>query len=132
MKKHLITLFSLLVLFSFFMFTGCKNYDEGPGITLRSKQNRLVNEWKLSAMLYEGLEIGTPNRTFQVNKDGTFRLTTSGVIQNGKWLFSKSKSSLFMEMNDTDVYYTYYILKLRSNELWIINGEGYEYRYISN
>jgi hypothetical protein len=43
MKKQILFLFSLLVI----ILTGCGKYENGPGLSLRSKNARISGEWKL-------------------------------------------------------------------------------------
>ncbi len=43
MKKQILFLFSFLVI----ILTGCGKYENGPGLSLRSKNARISGEWKL-------------------------------------------------------------------------------------
>lgn len=45
------------------VFTGCK-YEEGPGISLRTKRDRIANEWKVAGYQIDGTEDAAAKKTF--------------------------------------------------------------------
>jgi len=51
-KSKYILLFLLLA----FCFTDCKKYPEGPWISLRSKEKRLLGNWKVQKYLIDGVD----------------------------------------------------------------------------
>jgi hypothetical protein len=45
------------------VFTGCK-YEEGPGISLRTKRDRIANEWKITGYQIDGTEDAAAKKSF--------------------------------------------------------------------
>jgi len=112
----------ILILFSFALITltnGCKKYDKGPAISLRTAKTRLVNDWVTEPkrlidciLVYNnGIEFFEDN-TFNYKLDGQGGYT-------GTWKF---------EDNETVIALTLYsgytkqwrITKLTNKKLWVI------------
>ncbi|MBW8050894.1 MAG: hypothetical protein FVQ77_11275 [Cytophagales bacterium] len=132
--------------------TGCKKYDEGPAISLRSKTKRVVNLWKLDKYYWNGTEAtssllisgyteeytksGSYTRSY-VDKDGDF------FSETGNWEFDdkkdnlviKSVSSIELTNNNSTVTNTNStILKLKENEMWYSfenGGDLHEFRFVT-
>ena len=102
--------------------SGCKKYAEGPGLSLRSKEARVSNEWKIEqAYDYRDTMNVTQDylgETWAFSKDGGFEEKDNGMINHlGKWSFSDNKDSLHVTLStETD---SYIILKLKENEMWL-------------
>lgn len=110
---------SLLILV---LASGCKKYAEGPGLSLRSKEARVVNEWKVDyAFDYRdtmNVTIDYTGETFAFVKGGDFMEKKNGLTNNtGKWEFTADKDSLRVTIS-TEVD-NYLILKLKENEMWL-------------
>lgn len=45
---------SIYLILFVLVFSGCKKYEEGPLISLRSKEKRLCQEWSITKALYNG------------------------------------------------------------------------------
>jgi len=134
---------ALTILVASLQFTGCKKYEEGPFISLRTKTARLIGEWNLVnynetynspdsslTKTYDGKTITqtTKNQTCSFDytqhlifkKDNTYSLTPDndprfGIIndQSYPWSFSSNKEDLVL--NDIN----YNILRLTEKELII-------------
>ena len=102
--------------------SGCRKYNEGPGLSLRSKTARVSNEWKVeSAYDYKDSVTVTQDymgETWEFTKDGEFMERDNGTIEkNGTWNFTPEKDSLQVKViTDID---SYYILRLKENEIWL-------------
>lgn len=123
LKTVLVSLFALGFTFT---FTGCKKYEEGPGLSLRSKKSRLVNEWKLDKLISSSSS-STPEMTMDIKRDGTVTITYSSSSSERKWDLSSSKESL--TITGTTSGTTYDIIKLKSKELWLREGND-EYQFV--
>jgi hypothetical protein len=55
MKQFKPTLGFILLTVGIFTFTGCSKYDEGPGISIRSKKSRVVGDWKVTELTEDGV-----------------------------------------------------------------------------
>ncbi len=77
MKKLSIYLVLVLIVFS-----GCKKYEEGPLISLRSKEKRLCQEWELKKIEYNGSAEALDdinNYYWDIDKNGTINVNVSYV-----------------------------------------------------
>jgi hypothetical protein len=88
MKKILYSIIGLSVL-----LTACK-YEEGPGVSLRSKRDRIANEWKVDAYSYTAKGGSSADRTGWYNVKGdviyTYFTKPSSVNPSGNELDSTS------------------------------------------
>ena len=93
-----IKLFSILSLVVLFCISSCSKYPDGPNFTLRTKTNRVVNDWKLTSFLVNGVEFveAVPELKMVIEKDGTYsRYATEYVLnqlqsefEHGTWVFN--------------------------------------------
>ena len=152
MKK--LSIYFVLVLL---VLSGCKKYEEGPGISLRSKEKRLCQKWELSKATYNGMhqENDFAYYYWDIQKDGDFIVTMSYAwdgaydqeIINLSWEWSSNKeeielteyykdsktllSSIFRDHKSTKYSETVdvKIIKLKYKELIIeYTEEGDKYR----
>ncbi|MEK0421950.1 MAG: hypothetical protein RLZZ161_1801 [Bacteroidota bacterium] len=65
-----------VVLFSF-LFTACK-YEDGPGISLRSKRDRVANEWIVDEFIYDGKDVTDSVNSRQDTFSIIFEMTRTG------------------------------------------------------
>lgn len=144
MKKY-VYLFGFLLAFS---LVGCSKYDNGPWISLRSKQNRLVNPWKYSLVLLNGNNVmdgkvpGTINFTessIGFNKEGRFTevntIDDTANQKDGSWSFDEDKAILQLTYDDGSDNRNLTILKLKHEDLWLKEESGEnlkEYRLVPN
>jgi hypothetical protein len=62
------------------VFTACK-YEEGPGISLRSKRDRIANEWRVEKFVYDGQDVtSTINDTFFTTIINLYRTGYYGLV----------------------------------------------------
>ncbi|MEN9334976.1 MAG: hypothetical protein RLY35_2156 [Bacteroidota bacterium] len=88
-------------LFLLFLMDSCSKFENGPAISFRSKENRLIGEWKLikwtengqdvTAMRTDSLDVVyrfEENRTLRINlgdsklQEGTWSLEETNVIMD--------------------------------------------------
>jgi hypothetical protein len=151
MKKTAIYLvLTLLVL------TGCKKYEEGPAISLRSKEARLCREWKVEKLQLNGSEVAETEDwgIIEFIKGGDVKVTINDqefgeIVYEAQWRFANDKE--FLEVSEYDYHdktpnknipaylknifesewTSYEILRLTSSELFLKYsfGQDYEYRF---
>lgn len=134
--------FSLVVL-----TPSCSKYPNGPGFTLRTKSNRLVNDWKLTSYMVNGVEYidAVPQLKMVIEKDGTYsRHSTElvlnqlqSVFEHGTWAFNDEKTSMFLQAEDADLPVEFSIRELRAKRLVIqyynkITNKTYLYTYTTD
>lgn len=103
----------------------CKKYDEGPYVSLRTKKERVTNEWKVEEATGDDGSDNTSNYDGQIweftdDNDYRFRADSSSSSWEGKWNFENDKE----ELNISGGVFVphkgeYEILRLKEEELWL-------------
>ncbi len=94
MKTQKNTLALLFIVFGLITFTGCSKYEEGPGISLRTKKSRVVGEWQVTTFKINGADYLhlTYSAVFHCSSGSSFNYTNTGNIKI-EWTFKKDGSS---------------------------------------
>ena len=119
--------------------TSCK-YEEGPGISLRTKKARVAGEWIIEKSIESDGTVDTEWDGFEVNfdKDGTGKTSITyslgGVSITDeatfKWEFSDSKKKLKVTDEDGEVDEST-ILRLTNDEMWVKDADNYQTNFKS-
>lgn len=116
----------------FVMGSACK-YEEGPALSLRTKKARLAGEWKVDKIFNKNGEEVEPSEmdkaaTQEFTKDNEYILRVEGdTFIYGEWEFSDDKESVVLKFEffgQTETQ-SIRILRLKNNELWLENDEGF-------
>jgi len=135
MKK--LNVFLLTVLASILMLTSCSPYEEGPAISLRSRTERLCNEWRLTRLYINGTEQTLSSfdqqTTLEFKDNGTVNYsyavmdsTAIVITGSGTWEFNDDQTEVFTTITYTlggTEKDTFKILRLKEEELWLENNE---------
>ena len=115
---------------TFFVFSSCSKYDDGPAISLASKISRLTGTWNL--MEIDDEELGDSySFVLEINKDGTCKeitsiLSVSNTVE-AEWEWSDNKEGIQF------IYGNYMeeveILRLTNDELWLEEEDGTQLEY---
>lgn len=135
----------LFAAFAVVLLASCGKYEDGPGLSLRSKKARIQGDWTVESAVQAGVDItsditfgGTVDVTF--DKDGVFKYTYDYTILGqpingsvtGTWDFSDDKSAVVVT-NGSGNSDSSKILRLTNKELWLeetdSNGSTYEVHY---
>lgn len=143
MKKVTIALSAAFLLAT--ILSSCKKYEEGPALSFRSKDARVINDWDVKYALEDGADKTYIYKDFTINftEDGRFVATNlddldSTVTQEGFWDLVNNKEDLrliYTEPPVADDRITYEIQKLKKDELWIKKASDtttWEWRFIPN
>lgn len=121
--------FFLLLLMIILTASGCKKYDEGPALSLRSKKARVVGKWVTEFWLvnkYEQVFMIDTNRTAEFTKEGVYLyheynpFTHNTKDLQGTWDFRNDKEQLLLALPEGDSAMSYQlwdILRLKNKEL---------------
>ncbi len=132
MRKIQTLFFSLLAMT--LVFSSCGKYNEGPFISLKSKEKRIATSWKLDKMIVDGKDkklkedLLIQEDIITMAKDGAFTFKTTNIIGGisegkGKWEFIQDDTKIKLAIDGgstTDLT----ILKLSSKEFWFTYKEG--------
>mgnify|MGYP000998885919 FL=1 len=135
MKKLNVIL--LTVVASVLMLTSCSPYEEGPAISLRSRTERLCNEWRLTRLYINGTEQTLSSfdqqTTLEFKDNGTVNYsyavmdsTAIVITGSGTWEFNDDQTEVFTTITYTlggTEKDTFKILRLKEEELWFENNE---------
>lgn len=119
-------------------FSSCGKYEEGPGISLRSKKARVVNTWVIEKYLENGVDLTNDilpflgSYTIEYKKDETFEILNDGDREIGKWSLDSKKENLEMMYDGSTSKDLAKILRLTNDELWLVEDDGtdkYEIHY---
>jgi hypothetical protein len=149
MKK--IVSLSTLFLGVMILFSSCGKYEEGPMISLKSKEARVAGTYQVVEVLKNGVEdedsfeiASTIEITFE--KDGTgemsFSYTWGGVSytesDNLEWMFNDDETKLMVRTKDEDDttwgdWEESTLIRLTDTEIWTQEYDEddnlYEYHY---
>lgn len=135
------------MLFAISIFNSCSKFEEGPGLSLKSKKARLANSWEIET-IYDanGNEVTTadflnklfndtinfygmvPTMKFTFEKDETLAVSIAVNVFSfdipGTWAFVgetglKTTVTAYEAMNIPGSEDEYNILRLTSKELWL-------------
>jgi len=135
MKKLNVIL--LTVVASVLMLTSCSPYEEGPAISLRSRTERLDNEWRLTRLYINGTEQTLSSfdqqTTLEFKDNGTVNYsyavmdsTAIVITGSGTWEFNDDQTEVFTTVTYTlggTEKDTFKILRLKEEELWLENNQ---------
>lgn len=102
-----------------FTIFSCKKYEEGPSLSLRSKDARIANQWKISF----SKDLGDGSITTHDHIGDVWEFTKEGAfikngVQKGTWELSSSKEQIIITKLDGSLD-NFIILKLKENEMWL-------------
>jgi hypothetical protein len=77
----------------------CGKYEEGPGLSLRSKKARVAGTWKQSKLIYNGqdipLDADDKDDEMILDKDGGVEMVDPGnSTEKGTWSFGSDKETI--------------------------------------
>ena len=115
-------IFALLFISIFLL--SCGKYEEGPGISLLSKKNRITNVWSLSSKITNSQTTNLSNTTWKVEikDDETYnaQATYLGIPflnESGIWKFSTDKRQLLTTASGSSNTDSWEIIRLTKDEL---------------
>lgn len=113
------------------LFAGCKKYEEGPAVSLRSKKARMENTWEIDrAYNRDGEDITDEYDEYELRmtKDGDAELRAEyfgvSVDTEGTWEFEDNKEEVRLDFENDDADRLYHILRLKEDELWLEDHDG--------
>lgn len=109
--------------------TGCKKYDDGPTFSLRSREERIANNWRIERAMEGGNDVTSAFEQYdlRLTKDGDASLTATYTVfgtdfsftTNGTWSFENKDEDLRLDFEDDGADEVYQILRLKEKELWL-------------
>ena len=120
-------IFSIILIMSASLM-GCKKYEDGPALSLRSKTARVANTWKVESYTINGFDntssLTSINYTETYDKDGNYSYNSSLGSGSGKWEFQSDKEQIKRSGVAGQSTETLFILRLKEKEFWYYFLDG--------
>lgn len=105
---------------------GCKKYDEGPALSLRARDERVANSWKVENYKINGSDytslVASYTETF--SKNGTYSYAWGSLNGSGRWNFQNDDEEINLIGTDNQSSRTLFILKLEEKAFWYYYMDG--------
>lgn len=134
MKQLKISLFAFAAV-GLIAMESCKKYEEGPGLSFRSRAERVANTWRVAKYLEGGIDVTNdesayPNGNWIFEKEGDLSVSTTVlgimVTATGTWDFASNDeviSYIFSGGGNTTTGEAQ-ILMLKEKEMWLRDEMG--------
>jgi hypothetical protein len=134
MKTKKLVVVNLLIAFAL-SFVSCGKYEDGPGLSLRTKKARLAGTWKAEKVFVNNELSQTATEEeprIEFTRDDIYRIDLDSAWVEGTWKFNDDKSKVIGtyaipfvgEFNNS-----YRILRLTNDEFWaVIDGREVHYK----
>lgn len=113
-----------------FTLQACGKYDDGPGLSLRTKKARLVGEWEVTQIGSQAFPSGGYSLEMEFEKDGDLKYTysygTYSYSYIGDWEFSSDKEELDIVIGGSVT--TFEIKRLTNKEFWFEDESNDEWK----
>jgi hypothetical protein len=100
--------------------SSCGKYEDGPGISLRTKKARLTGEWDVKEYVDGSTGATTADNstsTTLIDKDGTLTVKDGATSISGTWTFAADKERLSVTLFSSTSESI--ITRLTNKELWM-------------
>ena len=113
-------------------FVSCGKYEEGPGLSLRTKKARISNVWKpvkvISNFIEDTAALSLETRV-EFTRDDVFRIyiDSSQTWVTGEWEFSEDKLRVigtYAVPFVGEFKWDRKIIRLTADEFWVERGNG--------
>jgi len=118
--KKIINFTLMVAVCTIIVLSGCKKYEDGPGLSLSSKKSRVAANWEFKKVTYSSVDLTSEflDFTWEIKKDGQFNMVSNGNIDHGKWDFALDKEALDFRYDDGAIE-RYNIKRLTAKDLWM-------------
>jgi len=120
--KNTFNILLLLAAVTMPFIQGCKKYPEGPGMSLRSREERVANTWKVDNYKVNGTDYTslTTDYTETYSKEGSYSFSWGSLNGTGTWAFQNSDEQIRITGSERTIY----ILKLEEKQFWYYYMDG--------
>ena len=115
--------------FVIIIFTSCKKYEDGPSLSLRSRKERVANDWRIDKAMNNGNDVTSDFNNYLVKfgKGGEASLiakyhflgTDYEFTTNGTWSFESNDDKIKVDYENNSADATYLIMRLKETEFWV-------------
>ncbi len=117
-------------------FQSCQKYDDGPMFSIRTRTQRVSNQWTVDNYKINGSDYTSlaSSYTETFSKSGAYSYSWSILSGAGTWAFQNKDKEIKLTGNDDQSSRTLYILKLEEKSFWYYytkGGDRHEFHLIS-
>ena len=100
--------------------TSCQKYEDGPMISLRTRTERIANNWRVETYNTDGTDLTSlyTNCTENFSKQGAYSYSCGLFDGLGTWKFQNNDQEIQLEGNDDKSSRKLTILKLKEDSFW--------------
>lgn len=125
-----------------FSLIGCKKFEEGPRLSLKSREARVANEWQVESYLDKGTNKTATfsSTTFEFTKGETVTASTPNGTYTGTWEFDEEDDDDDKDDDDIELEIKFSskdaiaaelegdwtIIRLKDNEMWLRDDDDNE------
>lgn len=104
----------------------CKKYEDGPMISLRSREARIANNWKVENYKKNDVDYTTFVTDYSevFSKDGNYSYNWGVFAGNGTWALQNNDQEIKITGNSNQATTTLFILKLEEKTFWYYYMDG--------
>lgn len=116
------------------VLSSCSKYEDGPAFSLRSKEERISNTWRVDKAMENGSDVTSSFDQYELQmlRDGAATLAalyslgdlTFEFETTGTWTFENSSEDLRLDFENDAADRTYEIMRLKEKELWLREKGG--------
>jgi len=128
------TLLLALAILGSIGLSSCSKYEDGPILSLRSKEERIANTWRVEKAMENGSDVTGSFEQYRLdlrtNNAASLaaRYTLGGLTfefeTNGTWSLDNDNEDLRLDFENDAADKTYEILRLKEDELWLREKGG--------
>jgi hypothetical protein len=130
------TLFPIVLGLSFMasLGTGCKKYEDGPLFSLRPREERIANTWRVESAMNGGNDVTGSFDQYELQMLRDHSAMLAALYQlgdlsfefqtNGTWALVNHDDDLQLDFENNAADETYEILRLKEKELWLHEKGG--------
>lgn len=106
--------------------SGCKKYEDGPTLSLRSRSERVANNWKVENYKINNTDFTSllSNYRETFTKNGDYYYVWGSLNGNGTWAFQNNDVEIRLTGIDNQSSRTLVILKLEEKSFWYYYKDG--------
>lgn len=133
MNKNLFSIAVALTVISA-LGTGCKKYDDGPFFSLRSREERIANTWRVESAMNGGNDVTSSFDQYELQMLRDKSATLAALYQigdlsfefqtNGTWDLINDDECIQLDLENDAADETWDILRLKEKELWLREKGG--------
>ncbi|MFM9986410.1 MAG: hypothetical protein ACKVOK_14315 [Flavobacteriales bacterium] len=104
----------------------CNKYPDGPEFSLRTRKERLSNNWKVDNYSVNDVDLTSlvTGYSEEFSKDGTYAYEWGELNGTGTWDFESNHEQVKLNGSDDQLQRRLFLLKLEETSLWYYYMDG--------